>query len=223
MRFQPSERELSFSRGSVSAVQMEYGDYVELNRVGSESSLITELCSRASSDDVFFDIGANLGVVSAAVATHTGATVHSFEPNESTAAKCWETLRRNGVEPSVFEVALSDENGTGRLEAPWEHGQTAVSDDGSIEATLRRGDDFADDADLPTPTLVKIDVEGHEAAVLNGLKRTLSKQQCRTIFCEVHDERGIEVEEVSSPLRRYGFSVTEFETRKYTTMLVAEK
>lgn len=48
------------------------------------------------------------------------------------------------------------------------------------------GDYIVKERNLPLPKAIKIDVEGFEYPVINGLKDTLSHETCKLVCCEVH-------------------------------------
>jgi hypothetical protein len=60
-----------------------------------------------------------------------------------------------------------------------------------------------------TPAAIKVDVEGHEFAVLSGLKLTLSDPACRVLCVEIHPSflpEGITSESILSLIAGFGFS-----------------
>ena len=46
------------------------------------------------------------------------------------------------------------------------------------------GDEFIIDNKLEIPNVIKIDVEGYENEVIQGLSNTLSNPKCRVVMCE---------------------------------------
>jgi FkbM family methyltransferase len=105
--------------------------------------------------------------------------VHSFEPNPAMA----EHLRRvAGPNVEVHEVALSDGERQATLYAPGDRGSDAL---GTLEADHRHPGSRPvtvrccplDDLRLPEVGFIKIDVEGHEPAMLRGAEQTLRAQQ----------------------------------------------
>jgi hypothetical protein len=67
--------------------------------------------------------------------------------------------------------------------------------------------------DLPHPDVVKIDVEGYELEVVEGLSKALSSGQVRSVFIEVHFAllHGRKLDKAPAAilqrLRQHGFSV----------------
>ncbi len=146
------------------------------------------------------DVGSNTGFY-ALLAAHASArnAVLAFEPMAEIAARARRNVDRNGMTGriQVRQVALSDRNGMAEFYVPDDtHGLVETS------ASLRR--DFKDDPAAIRPvtscrldrvllrprwaqrriSLIKIDVEGHEAAVLNGARWTIRLRR-PIVFVEV--------------------------------------
>jgi methyltransferase FkbM-like protein len=88
------------------------------------------------------------------------------------------------------------------------------------------GDRFRQLKGLPIPRAVKIDVEGHEYAVLQGLHDTLSQPACELVCCEVHPKllpSGRSLETVSGLLESLGFAHRETHRRYDVFHVVAWK
>jgi FkbM family methyltransferase len=136
------------------------------------------------------DVGANVGqwaVAMLAAARETGRLndldLHSFEPSSFTFARLSEALREQRV--SVIRAALSDQSGSSTLHvvAPGAgtnslHKPPDMPGNGSTEevptVTL---DAYADCAGLDYISLVKIDAEGHDLAVLRGACKLFGEQR----------------------------------------------
>ena len=188
-----------------------------------EVDVIADILSSLRPDDVFYDIGANIGVFSCFVASNVEPDVIAFEPEPKNAARLRENARLNHASIVVHEVALSDANETQELgithfdgvhqTGPAGHSFVengdAVDDIISIESVI--GDEYIEEHELPIPTVVKIDVEGAEGAVLSGLESTLSHPDCRTVYCEVHEDRlhaqGRSVADIKDKLTSMGFAI----------------
>ena len=124
------------------------------------------------------DVGANRGVYTYALAQHCSA-VHAVEPQPW----CATTIRSWGnPKVRVHEVALSDHSGMLALSIPL-RGRTrmtgyatagaVVGPHDVIEVPVVRLDDLA----LGPVSLIKIDVEGHELAVLRGASTIIGTER----------------------------------------------
>ncbi len=129
--------------------------------------------------EVIYDIGANIGMASLFYATHFGrARFYGFEPVPANVEVCRLNFR-NLPRGEVFPWAVGAESGTaffefteqdlrgGRLE-----GQGQGKDDAPrkrIEVPVFSIADLAGEKKLPPPDFVKINVEGAELAVLEGM------------------------------------------------------
>jgi FkbM family methyltransferase len=118
---------------------------------------------------VILDIGANIGNHTVFFAAVLGARVHAFEPFQPSLRLLEINLAANGIEGQVqlHPCALGAEDGGGRVLAP-----RLPANPGTVRVAAG-GDDVPiqrlDGLDLPGPVgLLKIDVEGAEADVLDG-------------------------------------------------------
>jgi len=76
---------------------------------------------------------------------------------------------------------------------------------------------------MPVPNAVKIDVEGHEFAVLQGLKQTISNKACRRVGLEVHPgllPSGVTSTKVMTLLLGCGFNVQSESVRSEAVHLI---
>ena len=132
-------------------------------------------------DAVVLDVGANIGNHALAFSTRAGQ-VHAFEP----LPEAWSLLEQNIRQNSIGNIkahpfALSDETGASTLyrnRSGNVGGSSFDEQGGTVEAiTVHKkiGDQVVEELGLHRIDLVKIDVEGHELYVLNGLVRTLEK------------------------------------------------
>lgn len=124
------------------------------------------------------DIGANYGTYALTLA-RIGARVDLFEPNPAIAAvlAAW-AHRRAGI--AVHALALSDRTGTAELVIPGdgsvEHDSSAALAGGAVANGRRVAVPLAalDSLGITDAALIKIDVEGHEEAVLRGAAATIA-------------------------------------------------
>lgn len=163
----------------------------------TEKEIIIDIMTELNEDDVFFDIGANLGIYSCfAVQMLSHGHVVAFEPYPPNVDQLKQNLRYNAdtSEYEVLDVALSNSSGTVEFTAPDDDigNQTAHinPNDDSICISKIPGDKLVADGSIPSPTVVKIDVEGVEPLVIDGLEKNLSKDSCRILYCEIHLSKG---------------------------------
>lgn len=184
-----------------------------------ERPIYRDLLAHVRPDDVFWDVGANVGTYSCLVGSRLAdgdGTVVSFEPYPPTVALLERNLRRNGVDASVAPLALGDADGTTELALRYddepgsqEHTLAARYRESAavletVSVPVRRGDTLVDEGSLPEPNVLKIDVEGIGPAVLAGLESTLSNDACRRLYVEPHEN----ADELESALAGFGFEVT---------------
>lgn len=158
------------------------------------------------------DVGANVGQT----AHHCRrffprATIHCFEPVPETVARLQQAVANDSA-TRVHALALSDRVGSasvafGRdseaariVDAPAGLGCTVATD------TLDR---FAQSAGLEQIDLLKIDVEGHELAVLSGAGELLAARRISAIYVEAgfetSDPLHTHFSNVHAVLKRHGF------------------
>lgn len=127
--------------------------------------------------DVVFDLGANAGfytLLSAKLAGPTGRVV-AFEPVPRNLGYLRRHLAINGCENvTVVAAAVADRLGRARFHDGPAHTVGALADEGeAIEGEYEVDVTTIDDVAGVVPKVIKIDVEGAEAAVLRGARRVL--------------------------------------------------
>jgi FkbM family methyltransferase len=153
---------------------------------------------------VAVDVGANNGVTTCIMAGLFGQ-VHAFEANPRLAG---ELIAGAPVNVQVHGVALSSQAGEAVLTVPVSAGVT-LEGWGSIEAPLVSQFEQRKEIKVETRTLdsfelekvdlLKIDVEGHEMAVLAGATRTIRRCLPWLIIEALDDQQG-RVRDVVLPL-----------------------
>jgi FkbM family methyltransferase len=144
---------------------------------------------------VAVDAGANVGYMTGLLAVRAGpgGVVYAFEPHPTVADQLRENAARIARHPSAARVvvcaaALSDAPGEVRLVQPdgfaANHGLGRVGDGpAGIPVEARRLDDAVPEGRID---VLKIDVEGHEPAVLAGAEGLLRGGQVRHVVFEEH-------------------------------------
>jgi FkbM family methyltransferase len=161
-----------------------------------EPPVQTALAAHLQPGDTFYDIGANLGFFSVLAARLVGdqGRVYAFEPVPDNARLIEHNARRNNFEQiTVYEKAVSNVTGAGELRQAHHVGGSALSTvapppdlKGLIPVALVTIDELVAGGACAPPSLVKIDVEGAELAVLQGMEQTI-RQHRPLILCEIDD------------------------------------
>lgn len=198
-----------------------------------ERFILADFLDELSTGDVFYDVGANIGLYSCFAASQlSSGRIVAFEPHPQTADRLRTNLSLNGDQFKVYQYALSDREGTMNLAPPEGSDRPGTFSlyggvDGAVPVEVVRGDDLRKRASLPVPTILKIDVEGAELDVIEGLSGTLSQKACRLVYVEVHPPvlkaRNSSQGAVTERLREFGFSVSVMQTRNSQIFLKAER
>lgn len=142
-------------------------------------------------DDTFFDIGANLGFFTVlGQVTCTEGRIHSFELDPELIGLIKKSVELNeGGEVVINGLAVTNESGDLAKFAAVQSGNKSTnsifSDEGSVQIPTFSIDDYCKNSEV-SPEVVKIDVEGAERLVLEGMEKTITRPTLRSIFLEVH-------------------------------------
>lgn len=132
--------------------------------------------------DLFLDIGSHAALYSIVMKTRQPELeVHAFEPDRTNLCQLYANLFVNKLQSDiqVHEHGLSDRNGMVSFDTSAEtssRGTRRVSSTGNCQIQVRRLDDVL--TDRGRIALIKIDVEGHESAVVDGASDFLAGNRC---------------------------------------------
>jgi FkbM family methyltransferase len=184
---------------------------------GGEQRVLELLVSSLKPGDVVFDVGANVGLYTVLLAkvVGDGGQVIAFEPGSEAYATLRENLELNSLRNvRCFRKALGERSGQASLYSGEVIGGASLvpahKGGGPGEVVdIVGGDQLVLGEKLRLPRAVKIDVEGYEYAVIQGLRRTLADHACELVCCEVHPARlpaDARPEMIVDLLRSVGFS-----------------
>lgn len=168
------------------------------------------------------DIGANLGLHSLAMSAAVGTSgrVFAFEPEGHNFHLLEHNLRANGASNVIpRRMAAGEVEGFCRLALnPWNYGdhrvETAISGRFLQEVPLTTIDACLRDVPSGTVALIKIDVQGYECQVLEGMRSTLQRNPQVVLFLEVFPEglraAGKSAKQLMEMVRASGFVGWEF-------------
>jgi FkbM family methyltransferase len=160
--------------------------------------------------DVFLDIGAHTGFFTLLGSRLVGpeGTVIAFEPLPRNVHFLRVHLATNDINNvRIVEAAVSDSAG----EALFSEGPNSytgeLSRDGHIKVRTVTLDDLLANRLIPSASVVKVDVEGAELAVLRGAARLLASPHTRALLVSTH-AKAIALE-CADLLSNAGYSVSE--------------
>ena len=206
-------------------------EYRRIKKPKPWDAQIADWIDSFTTDDVFYDIGANIGVFSLLTAKRHGrhVRVFSFEPAFDTFAALSRNVLLNKLEAFVtpLQIALFDETGLQPFHYQELGAGAALHAVGeAVDYSLRRFepaavqpvlafklDDLVESFGLPRPTRIKLDVDGTESRVLAGAARTLAAGRC-DLWVELSDsgEHDSRTAGVTKGLEDLGFkAVTRIE------------
>ncbi|HVW19981.1 MAG TPA: FkbM family methyltransferase [Opitutaceae bacterium] len=187
-----------------------------------ESEVIEALRGELRPGAVLWDIGANFGLVAVTAARLEGAAqVVAFEPNRTEFRRLARHAAMNRCRIGLANCALSDVSG----KMAFQPGPAQNSGMGRLgndpdprfgfqeQVPVATGDGLIQDGLQPAPTVVKIDVEGHELRALQGMAHALAHPRCRLVVFE--DARDT-ASPVQALLRELGFEISPLERREAT-------
>ncbi len=161
---------------------------------GGEQRVVAEALRFLRTGDAVFDIGANVGLYTVLFSKSVGDSgqVIAFEPEARTCEHLLANLKLNKARNvRCFRKALGERTGRASLfTGSIIGGGSLVAQNGAGHAEqiveLAAGDELVAAEKLPTPRAVKINVEGYEYSVIQGLRNTLKERGCEMIICEIH-------------------------------------
>lgn len=194
--------------------------YFNLYRTG----LIDIMSRKLKKGNVFLDIGANVGYISAIGAGLVGKSgqVHSFEPIPEYASYL-KKMKELNSEYNIFvnSCACSDKKGYSNIDVsaldirlnsmvPNFLGKNNVKE--NISVPVCRLDDYIRENNLRNITFIKIDTEGFELKVLKGLQKYFENTRSvdrPPIYCEivptVYPLLQLSLESLSNYMERYSY------------------
>ena len=131
---------------------------------------------------VCYDIGANIGHVTLAMATIADEVV-TFEPSPYAMVRLRQQVAANRMRHvRCLNIGLGEVSGSVKFDifsntqfqAKKASGPPGEQTYGQFDAVIKRGDEIVEQQKLPPPSFIRINAASDVLAVLNGLKRTLA-------------------------------------------------
>ena len=146
-------------------------------------------------DDIFYDVGANIGIYSLYAAKRRKCKVYAFEPLYHNFSTLNRNIFLNDLNDKIlaYNISLHDElevdkiylNGLeeGDALAIFKKGGNAKYIQGSISFSVDELTKY-----LPFPNHIKIDVDGNEPFIVRGMKKVLKDKRLRSVLVEINQD-----------------------------------
>lgn len=176
-------------------------------------------------DDLFVDVGANVGVYTTLVSKETGAQSISIEPISKTFEILSANIKLNKLESKteLLQIGIGDTKGelsfTNNKDSE-NHVIEKERNNQKFDVERVRIDTLDNICNSKTPLVIKIDVEGFETKVLHGAKRVLNDENLKGLLIELNgsgSRYGFDDSKIHKELVEHGFKRFKYEpyTRKF--------
>jgi len=176
-------------------------------------------------DDLFIDVGANVGSYTLLSGVVKKCNVISFEPIPNTFEKLKLNVNLNSSTKKIklFNIGISDKKGQLYFSNNLNTTNKVVNiyNSNNIKIKVNTLDSFE-----LNPTVIKIDVEGYEKFVLKGAKKTLKSKNLKIIIIELNESGqnyGNNDNEIYNLICSFGFISYHYDPFKRTFKLIKTK
>jgi FkbM family methyltransferase len=179
--------------------------------------------------DLFVDVGANLGGYTILACAARGARGYCVEPVPATYRRLLDNIAINNLSSRVVTLNIGLSNRDGEL--------NFTAGDGCYNRVIANGEPNADCITVPvrtldsvlsgeSPSMMKIDVEGFETPILDGAEATLGNASLHSVIMELNGfgaRYGFDDERIVRRMRDYGFSTYQYEPFSRQLLPIAGK
>lgn len=171
-------------------------------------------------EDLFVDIGANVGSYTVLASGAVGARCIAFEPAPRAYRALLDNLRLNDLMARVEarNECLASAAGEAEFTADLDVCNHVVAEPKGGNATVRVAVTTLDIALAKrTPTILKIDVEGYETLVVEGAEQTLRSPALRAVLMELNGSGaryGFDDRHLHERMLRYDFAPAEYDPQR---------
>jgi FkbM family methyltransferase len=177
-----------------------------------------------NSEDVFVDIGANVGSYTILACAVKKAIGYCFEPVPGTYMRLLKNIHLNNLQVRVhcFNVGIAEQDGALKF----------TSSSNTMNHIIHQDETSKDIVSVPTmrldsilnnvnPTFLKIDVEGYETGVINGAEKVLASSSLHSIIIELNGsgrKYGFDDDKLVQQISYFGFAPYKYDP--FTRQLV---
>jgi FkbM family methyltransferase len=188
-----------------------------------ETEIVKKLIKKG---DIVLDVGANIGYYTLIFAKLVGdkGRVYAFEPEPKNFVLLTKNIELNQYQNVMLvQKALSDKEGIIKLNLLEDNtaghfiGSVTKNNENSIDVSVTRLDEYFNDYD-GTINFIKMDVEGAESGVIQGMIKLLQKINHLTMMVEFNPRIiirfGVEPEHYLELLQENGFKLYELDGKR---------
>lgn len=164
-------------------------------------------------EDLFIDIGANVGSYTVLASAHVGARSITFEPVPVTYSTILQNIYINRINELVkpLNIALGSKKDKLMFTSSYDTVNHVVAESENAENAIEVMVDKLDNVlQGERPSLIKIDVEGFETEVINGAHEVLKSEKLKAIIIELNgsggSRYGYNEDEIKNTLKNLGFT-----------------
>lgn len=168
-------------------------------------------------DDLFVDIGANVGAYTVLAGAVKKAKVIAFEPIPSAFRRLTTNINVNQISAvSLLNVGLGASKSALRFSTGLDAENHVMTDSDiglleSLEVPIETLDEILG---MKFPTMIKMDVEGFESEVIRGGMRTFSDSSLQALLIELNgagERYGFNEESIRNQLEDWGFHLCRYD------------
>jgi FkbM family methyltransferase len=171
------------------------------------------------SEDLFADAGSNIGSYTVLASGHIGARTIAFEPVPATFELLVKNIHHNNITSlvSAYNCGVGSKNDWLYFTSSNDTVNHVVNDSTSntVKVEVNSLDFFSEKHGVPS--LIKIDVEGYETEVINGMMRLTQQQELKAIIIELNgsgyrygfDERMIHDKLLTAGFKAFAYDAFE--------------
>ena len=168
-------------------------------------------------EDLFIDVGANVGSYTVLAGAAIGAECISIEPIPAAYRHLVENINLNGIGDKVEarNLGMARKKGILKFTSGYDTTNRVMNENeegvcAAIEVKVDTLNNIAGDAD---PVLIKIDVEGFEGEIMEGADQVLSKNSLLAVIMEINgscNRYGHDETSIRRQMPNYGFSAFRY-------------
>ena len=176
-------------------------------------------------EDLFLDVGANLGSYTLLASSTVGSRSIAIEPHPHAMNRLRENVELNNISDRVkfVQKAVGPTQSKTRLTMNLDTMNHLLldnfSENSSIEVDVETIDNICENS---TPALVKMDVEGYEFFAIQGGNRVFNDFACKALIVEINSLQSryhVSSDEIMDLIKSFGFQ--PFEYRAFERELIA--